>query len=80
MLAKLKLYTKSVVLVRLKMSVVCHTKCCRTSIITFIKIILIVYCPFSVEGKRFLKTVDGNSVQFTVHVYIISSNTIFRKG
>ena len=50
-------------------NVVCHTKYCRTSIITFIKIILIVYCPFSVEGKIFLKTVDGNSVQFTVHIY-----------
>lgn len=33
---------------------VCHMKCCRTSIITFIKIILTVYCPFSVEGKMFL--------------------------
>jgi len=29
------------------------------------------------EGKIFLKTDDGNSVQFTVHIYIISSNTIF---
>ena len=55
-----------VVLVRLK---ICHTKCCRTSITTFIKIILIVYCPSSVEGKIFVKPVDGNSVQFTVHIY-----------